>query len=86
MRFKLSQHAKEELVRRNIPLRLLDAVLQNPQQIVAESGNRKCYQSKLDFGGGQVYLLRAVVAEDADPPGVVTVYKTTRIEKYWRSQ
>ncbi len=33
-----------------------------------------------------MYLLRAVVADDQEPVTVVTVYKTSRIEKYWRTQ
>lgn len=35
MNFKISQHAKEEIQRRNIPLNLLNSVLNNPQQIVS---------------------------------------------------
>jgi hypothetical protein len=30
-----------------------------------------------------MYLLRAVVATDKEAPVVVTVYRTSRIEKYW---
>ena len=31
-----------------------------------------------------MYLVRAIVAEDADPPVVVTVYRTRKIARYWR--
>ncbi len=35
---------------------------------------------------GKVYLLRAMVNETANPPVVVTVYRTSKIEKYWSQQ
>jgi hypothetical protein len=36
----------------------------------------------VDLGHGKIYLLRVVVAEDEDPAVVVTVYRTSKIEKY----
>jgi hypothetical protein len=33
-----------------------------------------------------MYLLRAVVATEKEPPVVVTVYRTSKIEKYWRPE
>lgn len=82
MNFKLSGHAEKELERRKIPRAYADAVLNDPQQIVPESEGKKAYQSKLDFSG-KVYLVRAIVKEN-DPAMVVTVYRTSKIEKYWR--
>ncbi len=83
-RRSISRHALEEMQRRGIPRELFDLVLQSPQQIVDEYGGKKAYQSQLDFGGGRIYLLRVIVADDVDPPMVVTVYRTSRIDKYWR--
>ncbi len=85
MNFKLSSHAQEEMRRRNIPPALLDSVLHHPQQIVPAVGGRKAYQSQLDFGGGKIFLLRAIVADEVDPAMVVTVYRTSKISKYWRT-
>lgn len=85
MRFRLTGHAEEELARRMIPRELLNSVLENPQQVVPEYGGRKAYQSKLDFGGGKIYLLRAIVNDWVDPAAVVTVYRTSQIERYWRN-
>jgi hypothetical protein len=45
MIFKLTNHVKEEMVRRSISWTLLEQVLNNPQQIVIEKGNLKAYQS-----------------------------------------
>ena len=33
-----------------------------------------------------MYLLRTVVAMEKEPPVVVTVYRTSKIEKYWRAE
>ena len=70
--------------RRGISLELLEQLLQNPQQIVLETRGKKAYQSIIDFGAGKKFLVRAIVAEDTDPPIVVTVYRTSKIHKYWR--
>lgn len=85
MDFRLSDHAKKEMDRRQIPEDVLDSVLHQPQQIVPESGRRKAYQSQISFGG-KMFLVRAIVIETLRPPLVVTVYRTSKISKYWRQQ
>lgn len=85
MNYRLSQHARQEMQLRGIPVGLLDSVLQQPQQIVPEQSGRNAYQSQLDFGGGNVFLLRAIVVDNVDPAIVVTVYRTKKIGKYWRT-
>jgi len=82
MTFTLSRHAQEEIQRRAIPLALLESVLQHPQQVVPAQGGKKAYQSQLDLGGGRIFLLRAIVADNVDPAIVVTVYRTSKISKY----
>jgi hypothetical protein len=84
IKFKLSKHAEQEMDRRRIPPALLQQVLSRPDQVVPMLGGLKAYQSKIDFGGGKNYLVRVIVAEDANPPIVVTVYRTSKISKYWR--
>lgn len=51
---------------------------------VEEKRGRKAYQSQIDFGDGRIFLSRVIVADDVDPPVVVTVYRTSKIDKYWR--
>ena len=84
MDFRLTAHAEGELARRGIPRPLLDQVLREPQQVVPGQGGRKAYQSQLDFGDGTIWLLRAIVDERVAPPMVITVYRTSKIDKYWR--
>ena len=85
MNFRLSHHAKEEMLRRSIPLELLETVLNAPQQIVVERGYLKAYQSQVDFGGGKIFLLRAIIDDTLEPATVITVYRTSKIGKYWRT-
>lgn len=83
--FTYSRHAQEEMVRRGIPQPLVDSVLQSPQQVVPEQNGRVAYQSQVDFGGGKIFLLRVIVVDTVDPAVVVTVYRTSKISKYWRT-
>lgn len=83
MEFRITDHARKELSRRQIPESALQEVLDNPEQIVPEESGRKAYQSRLDFGG-KMYLVRAIMEDDIKPAAVVTVYRTSKIAKYWR--
>ncbi len=83
VRFYCSKHLHEELDRRQIPRKLLEQVLQGPEQKVPELDNVTCYQSQVEIEG-KPCLLRVMVNETVDPPVVVTVYRTSKISKYWR--
>ena len=82
--YRLSDHAKEEMVRRSIPGPLLESVLDNPQQIVPERESLKAYQSAVDFEGGRRFLLRVIVDDTVEPAVIVTVSRTSKMDKYWR--
>ncbi|MFB3923475.1 MAG: DUF4258 domain-containing protein [Terriglobia bacterium] len=83
MEFVLSQHAKAEIAHRGIPLDVVEKVLGNPAQIVPEHGGMEVFQSRHNFGD-KIFLVRIVVDRKVDPAMVVTVYRTSKIEKYWR--
>ena len=46
---------------------------------------RDVLQSRIAFAG-KTYLFRVFVDIDRDPAEVVTIYRTSRIAKYWRAQ
>jgi hypothetical protein len=83
MNFRFSKHAESELVLRRIPREFVEEVLRQPQQIVPERPPKKAYQSKVDFGG-KIFLLRVIVDDTIEPAIVVTLYRTTKINKYWK--
>lgn len=82
MNYQLSHHAQVEMQRRGISIAMIESVLNNPQQIIPERERRKVYQSQIDFGG-KIFLLRAIVVDDVEPVIVVTLYRTSKIQKYW---
>lgn len=70
--------------RRAIPDDTVEAILQKPDQIVEGYGDTKAYQSIMDFGTGKNYLVRVIVDDSVVPGKVITVYRTSRTDKYWR--
>ena len=84
MKYRLSRHAQEEMRRRQIPLAVVEAILAHPQQVIPQDLDKKVYQSQVELGDGKVFLVRVIVAENTAPPTVVTLYRTTKISKYWR--
>jgi len=84
MSHKLSAHVQQEMVRRGIPLAVVESVLAAPAQKVPEHGDVVCYQSKVEINQ-KPYLVRVMVNGKATPPKVVTVYRTSKINKYWKA-
>jgi hypothetical protein len=82
---RFSQHARVEIARRGVPFDIAEGVLRNPQQVVPTQGGLMALQSRVELEGKQ-YLVRVVVAERPDVTVVVTVYRTSKIGKYWRSE
>ena len=74
------------MARRRIAAELVKSVLDDPEQVIAERQGRHVYQSRLEFENEGLFLLRVIVADNVDPAVVVTVYRTSKIEKYWRKQ
>lgn len=86
MLYRYSVHALSEMKQRNIPRELVESVLANPEQIIPELHGRRVYQSKVDFCNDKLFLLRVVVTDNIEPAIVVTVYRTSKISKYWRTE
>jgi hypothetical protein len=82
--YRITEHAREEAERRGIPLEVLQAVIESPGQIVNAHSERMAYQSKVEIEG-KLYVVRAIV-EATNPLTVVTVYRTSKIEKYWSDE
>ena len=71
------------MTRRGIPLAVVESVVESPQQKVPEH-DEVCYQSQVEINQKK-YLVRVMVNETATPPKVVTVYRTSKINKYWKA-
>jgi len=85
--YRLSDHARMEIARRQISESEVARVLAAPEQTERVRKGREVYQSRLEWGEPpKTYLLRVFVDVDREPPEVVTVYRTSKVEKYWRRE
>jgi hypothetical protein len=83
--FIFTDHALTEMTRRDISKEDVRKVLAMPDQMEMVRDGRAVYQAKFEMGEPpKTYILRVFVDIDRKPPYVVTVYRTSKIEKYWR--
>jgi hypothetical protein len=72
--------------RRHITEAEIAQVLFTPEQIEADRPGRMVYQKRFELGEPpKTYLLRVFVDIDRQPSEVVTAYRTSKIDKYWRN-
>lgn len=84
MSLVFSEHARSQAARRGIDEAILRAVAERPEQVVRVRRGREVRQSRVSFRpGGDVYLVRVVVDVSPDAETAVTVYRTSKIDKYW---
>lgn len=81
----LTDHARFEMARRQVSEDLVAQVLSAPEQTEIVRPGRALYQSRLG-DASKFFLLRVFIDMDHAPPKVVTVYRTSKIAKYWRSE
>jgi len=82
-----SKHAYEQMSRRSINYETVLKVVSQPDQIITDSDEPTIviYQSLIKEDN-QMFLLRVFVNRDKHPNLVVTLYKTTKISKYYESK
>ena len=86
VRYRLTDHAREEMVRRRIGEEDVARVVSGPEQRYTVRDGRDVLQSRVTSGDPpKTHLLRVFVDIDRDPPDVVTVYRTSRVAQYWRA-
>jgi len=82
MKYVLTAHAHDEMVRRQIDPAWVEQAMQQPEQRLPGAGSRAIFQTRIE-SEGRIFLVRCIVEDWRDPPVVVTVYRTTKIAKYW---
>ncbi|MBI5636901.1 MAG: DUF4258 domain-containing protein [Nitrospinae bacterium] len=71
--------------RRGISTAVIEGVLRVPGQVLEARKGRKVFQSMVSFPPeSKEYLVRVFVDVDRNPAEVVTAYRTSHVEKYWR--
>ena len=81
MNFSLSHHAEQKIIQRDISLKILQEILNNPEKIVEEDG-LKVYQGTFVAINNKNYLLRIYINDFVEPQKIVTVYVTSKLRKY----
>ncbi len=85
--YHITEHARSEMVRRQISESEVASVLSAPEQFEMVRQGRAVYQSRFQIGDPpKTYLVRVFVDVDSVPPVVVTVYRTSKVAKYWRTR
>ena len=82
MTFYFSKHALEQMKLRGISKKMVEEMLANPNEI-KEENNKKVYQSLVEHGK---YLIRCIVNHRKNPQTIITVYKTSKINKYYEGK
>jgi len=86
MIFTFSKHAEEQLFRRSLDRNIIESVMLNPEQILEDENDTdiKIYQS-IEREEGKMFLYRVFVNTQSLPNVIVTLYRTTKIDKYYES-
>ncbi len=85
--YLLAPHAAFELARRGIGEEIVRRVLGAPEQRLHVRRGRDVLQSRLTLQPeGKTYLIRVFVDVDREPVTVVTAYRTSKLDKYWRQE
>jgi hypothetical protein len=85
MKYSLSRHAEWELSRRQISRAPLESALANPEQRLQQPNGTEIRQSRSILGmGNAVTESDSIIGEGSHL--VVTAYRTSKVDKYWRPE
>lgn len=80
-------HADFEMKRRNLSEEMVRWVIKNSEQKWEVRKGRIICQSRVKMEVPErEFLIRVFVDIDREPAEVVTAYRTSKIEKYWRDK
>lgn len=80
------QHALDRMLERGIEKDKIDLAVINPDQIVLEEGRFVAHKKYFDKVLKKEYLYRIFFERYENKIIVVSVYKTSKINKYWKEQ
>jgi hypothetical protein len=84
-RVLLSEHARRQAARRSIPESTVMDIAVAPEQVIAVRVGREVRQSRVTLPDGRSHLVRIVADTVGHDIRVVTVYRTSKVAKYWRA-
>lgn len=83
MKIAITGHALFEAKRRDISEELISWVVNDPQQKLRSKKERVIQNKYYDQSENKEMLLRIIGTEISGTFTVITVYKTSKISKYW---
>ncbi len=85
MNIIFTSHAKLEMKGRNIKESLVISVIKKAGQKINSKNNRIIFQSKFFDADAQTKMILRVICEliKQEIVKIITVYKTSKIKKYW---
>ena len=84
MNYVYSNHAIEQMNARNITQATVDAIIESPLQIILED-DKKIFHGIIEEDNTK-YLIRIFVNRLKQPNLIITVYKTSKIDKYYEGK
>lgn len=85
MRIRLLKHLESQADEREINIKFIKETLLDPEQIATDLKGLKVAQRKyVDDKKNKEYLIRVIFREEKDLRIGITVYKTSKVRKYWR--
>ncbi len=84
MKYVFSDHAIEQLQRRDIKKSIIESIIENPDNIIDEK-DKRIYQGIIKENDKK-RLFRIFVNINVNPYVIITAYKTSKIEKYYESK
>ncbi len=84
MNFIFSKHAIEQMRLRKISQDIIINILNTPDQILHADEQIEIYQSVINETQELKYLIRVFV--NTEMKKIITVYKTSKIEKYYENK
>jgi hypothetical protein len=87
MDFIFSKHSEEQMQRRGLNRETVIPVIMQPDEILSDDKDLTVaiYQSLIKEND-QLFLLRVFVNVDKNPNEIVTLYKTSKISKYYEGK
>jgi hypothetical protein len=86
MNIEISKHAEVEMKRREISNELVMNTVKNPQQRQKRNGIVVMQSQYFDSFQKKKMLIRVFTSAESKACKVITAYKTSKIEKYWRQK
>jgi hypothetical protein len=84
-RIRLTAHAWQQLQYRHIPETVVAMVAARPEQTIRLGSRRQIRQSIVPLEGRR-YLVRVVIELVRGDTEVITVYRTSKVARYWRTE